>query len=269
MLIVKRSMDFGGVAFIRNLPNPVSSGDAVNLAHLNSELAAVASAAEKMAWKDNVVVSTQANIDLSAPGATIDGVTMQIGNRFLVRAQTTTSQNGIYVWNGAAVPATRALDATTGDELTNAIVPVDSGSDAGLLFRQTAAQPVIDTDPITFASFATSAPAATETSAGIVELATQSEVNTGTDTTRVVTPATLAGSVYAAHKYATDIGDGSATSIAVTHNLNSRDVHVSVLTNSGNYDDVLCEVRRNSVNQVTIVFDVAPSSNEYRVIVIG
>ena len=33
--------------------------------------------------------------------------------------------------------------------------------------------------------------AATETTAGIVELATQTEVNTGTDTGRVVTPATL------------------------------------------------------------------------------
>lgn len=32
---------------------------------------------------------------------------------------------------------------------------------------------------------------ASESAAGVVELATQAEVNTGTDTTKVVTPATL------------------------------------------------------------------------------
>ncbi|RYF32266.1 MAG: hypothetical protein EOO21_07075, partial [Comamonadaceae bacterium] len=59
------------------------------------------------------------NVDLSAPGATIGGVTMVAGNRFLATAQTTGAQNGIYVWNGAGVAATRATDADAANEVAN------------------------------------------------------------------------------------------------------------------------------------------------------
>ena len=56
----------------------------------------------------------------------------------------------------------------------------------------------------------TSQPAASETVAGIAELATQAEVTTGTDTVRAVTPATLKGFVDAA------IATGTAAAVAPT-----------------------------------------------------
>ena len=56
----------------------------------------------------------------------------------------------------------------------------------------------------------TSQPAASETVAGIAELATQAEVTTGTDTVRAVTPATLKGFVDAA------IAKGTAAAVAPT-----------------------------------------------------
>ena len=59
----------------------------------------------------------------------------------------------------------------------------------------------------------------------------------------------------------------SATSYQVTHNFNTRDVVVEVYRNSGNFDSVLVEVQRTSVNAVTILFDTAPSANAYRVLV--
>ena len=77
----------------------------------------------------------------------------------------------------------------------------------------------------------------------------------------------MATSPFAKKQYAATIGDGSATSYAVTHNLNSRDVTVELYRNSGNYDTVLAEVQRTSVNQVTLLFDSAPAANAYRVIV--
>lgn len=52
-------------------------------------------------------------INLSAPGTTIDGVTMSAGDRVLVWQQASAAANGIYVWNGAAVPMTRAPDQTS------------------------------------------------------------------------------------------------------------------------------------------------------------
>jgi len=69
--------------------------------------------------------------------------------------------------------------------------------------------------------------------------------------------------------YASSIGNGSATSITVTHNLGTRDVSVQVYENSGNYDTVETDVQRTSENSVTLIFAVAPTSNQYRVVVSG
>lgn len=69
--------------------------------------------------------------------------------------------------------------------------------------------------------------------------------------------------------YSADIGNGSATSITVTHNLGTRDVSVQIFENSGNYDTVEADVQRTSVNSVTLVFAVAPTSNQYRVTISG
>lgn len=67
--------------------------------------------------------------------------------------------------------------------------------------------------------------------------------------------------------YKANIGNGSATEITVTHSLGTRDVMVEVVTNSGNYDTIICEVQRTSTNAVKLVFGVAPTENQYRVLV--
>jgi hypothetical protein len=229
----------------------------------------VDSAVEGLAWKDSARVATQSNINLSSPGATIDGVTMASQDRVLVRNQTTQSQNGIYVWNGSAVAMTRSLDASTFAELEQAIITVEEGTDAGTTWRQTEINGVIDTNNVIFSSFAAAAPAASETTAGIAEIATQAEVDAGTDDARIITPLKLATWSGRIRKYAASFGDGSATSYVITHNFNTRDVTVVVFPNSGTYDNVEVDVGRTSVNEVTLVFATAPASNAYRVVVIG
>lgn len=67
--------------------------------------------------------------------------------------------------------------------------------------------------------------------------------------------------------YKANIGDGSTTSIAVTHSLGTRDVQVEVFRNSGNYDTIIVETQRTSTSVVTLVFPVAPTTNQYRVII--
>lgn len=70
-------------------------------------------------------------------------------------------------------------------------------------------------------------------------------------------------------KFAAAVGDGSTTSIVVTHNLNTQDVVVMVYTASGNFAKVEVEIQITSVNTITLVFAAAPASGAYRVVVIG
>lgn len=257
---VRRSLDFLNATKIINLPAGVNAGDAVNVSQLNS-------AVEGLAWKDSVRVSTQGNLSIASPGAAIDGITMTSGDRVLVRAQTAGQENGIYIWNGAAVAMTRALDMDAAAEVEQGITTVEEGTNAGVSYRQTAVNVTLGTTPLAFTVFGSGAGAASETSAGIAEIATQAETDAGTDDARFVTPLKLATSVFASKKFFANIGDGSATSYVVTHNLNTFDVEVEVYRNSGNRDTVLVEVQRTTVNSVTVLFDTAPAASAYRVMV--
>lgn len=70
-------------------------------------------------------------------------------------------------------------------------------------------------------------------------------------------------------KHAETVGDGSATSIAVTHNLNTRDVQVELYSTASPYDTVFAEVQRTDANTVTLLFGQAPTSGQYRAVVVG
>ena len=104
-------------------------------------------------------------------------------------------------------------------------------------------------------------PSASTSTAGAVELATTAEALAGSDSSRAVTPEGLA-----ARSYSESIGDGSATAIAVDHNLNTRDVIVQ-LYDVSSYDTVIADVVRTTVDRVTITFASAPASNDIRVLV--
>ena len=253
--------DFQSVSKVTNLPTPSNSGDGVPKSYVDSLV-------EGLAWKDSCRVATQSNLNLASPGATIDGITMASQDRILVQSQSTASQNGIYVWNGSAVAATRSLDASTFAELEQAVTTVEEGTSAATSYRQDQVNGTIGSSSISWVTFGTAAPAASETTAGVAELATQTEVNTGTDDLRIVTPLKLATWSGRIKKYATSIGDGSATSYTVTHNLGSLDVQVAVFQNSTG-DEVITDVTHATTNTLTIVFATAPASNAYRVVVVG
>lgn len=70
-------------------------------------------------------------------------------------------------------------------------------------------------------------------------------------------------------KYATNVGDGTAVAYTITHNLNTRDVIVTLYDNSSPYAELICDVEHTTVNTVTLRFSVAPTSNQYRVAVQG
>lgn len=67
-------------------------------------------------------------------------------------------------------------------------------------------------------------------------------------------------------RYKADIGDGSTTAIAVSHNLGTYDVIVQLFDNVTK-ETVYADVVRNSINQVTVTFASAPATASIRVLI--
>jgi len=76
-------------------------------------------------WKDSVKVATTANITLSGT-QTIDGIAISADERVLVRAQSTGSENGIYLCKSGAWE--RAADMDSASEFSGSAVFVQQGS---------------------------------------------------------------------------------------------------------------------------------------------
>jgi phage-related tail fiber protein len=104
---------------ITNLATPTADTDAATKAYVDSSRAGLDP-------KDSVKVATTANITLSGT-QTIDGVAVSVGDRVLVKNQSTASENGIYVV--AASTWTRATDFDSNTEVTSgAFTFVESGT---------------------------------------------------------------------------------------------------------------------------------------------
>lgn len=108
---------------------------------------------------------------------------------------------------------------------------------------------------------------ATESVRGIAELATQAETDAGIDDLRIVTPLKLKTLLdNRVGGYAVNIGNGTSTSFALTHGLNTRDVIVAIYKVSTN-EQVYVDVAATSTSVVTVTFGTAPASNSYRVVI--
>lgn len=108
------------------------------------------------------------------------------------------------------------------------------------------------------------------TQKGVVELATNTETNTGTDSSRAVTPAGLEYTANQNGGWANDnrakvlIGDGTNTTLTATHNLGEADVMVQVVEVATG-DTVMVETGNRATNSIDVIFASAPASNAYAV----
>lgn len=87
------------------------------------------------------------------------------------------------------------------------------------------------------------------------------------------TGATTAAEALAAlggtRKHAANVGNNSLTTITVTHNFNTKDVQVEVFEVAADYEKVYPDIRHATADTVDLVFSAAPTTNQYRVVVIG
>lgn len=170
------------------------------------------------------------NVTIASPGSTLDGLTPTTGDVFWLNAQTTGTERGPYIWNGASTPMTRASNwDTQGEAVVGSYWIVTSGSKADTIL-----------------------------------LLTNDSFTLGTDT-----PGTKSIDVAAAAAppFEQDLGDGSATSFTVTHNLGTKAVAVVVYRNASPYDEIDVAVERTSTNVVTIAPDEVWSNNQFHAVV--
>ena len=71
------------------------------------------------------------------------------------------------------------------------------------------------------------------------------------------------------NRYSVTIGDAVAQSFVVTHSLNTRDIQVAIYEAVTPFNLILTDVSYTTVNTVTITFSVAPTANQYRVVIMG
>jgi len=261
-VIHNRDLDFLGVARIKNLPDPIDPGDAATKSYVDSLL-------EGLAWKDDVACASTSNINIASPPSVIDDYVLQINDRLLLKDQSDPRENGIYVYNGAGNPLTRAADADTGEELNQAVVSVVNGTaNGGTTWRQTTPNPTLGVDNIVWQQFGTATPDATTTTKGKIRIATQSEVDAGTVDDAAVVPLTLANWAGRPRRFSTTFGDASNTLYDITHNLGTTDVVVSVRKASTG-EEVLVAWRALNNNVVRVEVVVPPGSNAYRITVLA
>ena len=113
-------------------------------------------------------------------------------------------------------------------------------------------------------------PSASAGTEGKIAIASQGDVNLGTNNTRAVTPFTLKNASFLTKKLAATIGDGSATTIDVAHNFGTRDFRAEVYRNSGNYETIEAadyDLRRPDINTARFVFTSAPAFHDVRVVI--
>jgi hypothetical protein len=284
---------------ITGLAAPTNSADAATKAYVDS-------VAEGLHVHASVAAATSTNISLSPAPEEIDGVTLTLGMRVLVKSQTNLAENGIYILD-AEGDLVRASDYNTALEIQAGDFVFVSG---GTLYGSTGwiqINPVntLGTDPIEWEQFSgsgtytagagltltgtefsvdvtpTSGNASLINTGGAVEVKLNTQaglqtttsgvgINNGTGLVFATGALTLdSANGYGVRKLAFNVGDGDNSSFVITHNIGTRDNTVHVYENASPFAQVETDVEHTDSNTTTIRFATAPATGQYRVVIVG
>lgn len=241
-----------------NVADPINPQDSATKAYVDNGLQSAAAGIDS---KPSVrLIVRGSNSTLSGLSA-IDGVTPVGGDRILVTAQTTASQNGVYV--AAAGSWARAADADQTGELTpGAFWFVEEGTTYGKTqWRiENTGTITVGTTAITINQFGA---AAGYTAGNGISIAGNSIA---------VTAAPSGGITVGAGGVAVDatvgriakgtIGDGTTTSIPINHNLNNAYPNYS-FWDTATKGPVELNVTATNANTLTVSFVTAPAAGAY------
>jgi hypothetical protein len=106
-------------------------------------------------WKEPARVASTGNVNISNPGTdTFDGVQIASGDRIVLKDQSTSSENGVYDFNGSSSALTRSSDANSAEELNGLAIFVKEGSNnADQGFVQTSEIATLGSDNVVFVQF--------------------------------------------------------------------------------------------------------------------
>lgn len=248
----------GGSQEYTNMGNATADTSGINLGQAKSLLYG-------KLYRRVTTVAAIANVNIAAPGATFDGVILTnagIDSVFLGPAQTNGQDRGPYIWNGAAAPLTRMLDADASAEVQPGLeVFISKGATLdNHTFRLDTDGPIVfGTTSLTFTDEGQSSTYTGSTSINI----------TGNTISTIVKPA--GGILSGASGLEIDtalivrkaefqiIGDGATTQFVLTHTLNTRNVTASMRENATPYNEWTPDNQATTTNTITIFFAVAPA----------
>jgi hypothetical protein len=273
---------------ITSLAPPTVSTDAVTKAYVDGLVQGLSARAA-------VRAASTVNVTLPAGTATVDGVTVALFDRILLKNQTAPAENGIYDVGGGAW--TRSGDSDAWTKLVSEYVLVQQGTlykDTGWLCTNDAGG-TLGTTAVTFVQFSgaggLTAGAAIVISGNTIDVRTGDGINlTGTDGDISIRLAINSGLDTSSGSLTVGAGTGitvGANTISVTnpkiknpvdcattnpwvitHNAGTQDLVVQVYEKA-TMTQVICDIVNNTINQTTITFTATPTSAQYRAVILG
>jgi hypothetical protein len=225
-----------------------------------------------LTWKSAVQAASTTNGSLTtayAAGQVLDGYTLVVGDRILLKNQTTASENGLWVVNSTGSPS-RSADGSTGELFTNATVRINNGLvgldqawtlvTVGTMTVGTTSQSWVRSDSGT----PYSAGAGLQLSSNVFSVVPGAGIIADGTSTRI-DPSVVA------RKYTQTIGNGTLTAITVTHNLGLSTPFMPTVAIYDSSSKVMVETDVTVVdtNSISLAFASAPATGALTVVIIG
>jgi hypothetical protein len=253
---------------LTNLATPNAAGQAAEYSWVLNQLSSVAAGIKSIKDPVRVLFSTNQVLSGLPTTANADNVTLAAGDRVLLNGQATASQNGIWLVQTGAW--TRPDDFNeTSDIFSGTEVLVNEGTTYnGSVWR------ITTTGTITFGTTDINWTQVNKLNTytngnGLTLTGMQFSVQTVVGGGIISTASGIqVDTAVVARKYPFSMGDGSATSIVITHGLGTTDIDVTTRIAATNAPIELDWAATNA-NQVTFTFTSAPAANAFRGLITG